>query len=205
MVGILLGIVGGYFLARALVGTVAETISSLYVLVSVREIVATSLGSDECTAARTRVRSRRRLVTGAGCGSDRSDRNIAPGNTDRTGDRAFPGWIIGGGLALLLSLALSFLALETGPAWLGFGAAFLVLAGFSLVAPATTSGFSRAVCALVREQGGAPTGGAEFETHSPAQLGHNRGAGGRRGDDRRSCGDGVFVSTDSRLTGSITP
>ena len=37
--GIALGMVGGYFLARALVGTVAETISSLYVLVSVQQIV----------------------------------------------------------------------------------------------------------------------------------------------------------------------
>ena len=38
-VGFVLGIAGGYLLARALVGTVADTISSLYVLVSVREIV----------------------------------------------------------------------------------------------------------------------------------------------------------------------
>ena len=39
LAGIALGLAGGYFLARALVGTVAETISSLYVLLSVREVV----------------------------------------------------------------------------------------------------------------------------------------------------------------------
>ena len=38
-IGIALGMAGGYFLARALVGTVADTISSLYVLLSVQSVV----------------------------------------------------------------------------------------------------------------------------------------------------------------------
>jgi putative ABC transport system permease protein len=44
----------------------------------------------------------------------------------------------------VISAALSFLALEAGPPWLGFGAAFCVLAGFSLAAPETIFRFSRA-------------------------------------------------------------
>jgi len=64
--------------------------------------------------------------------------------------RLSPGWILGGAVSLLLSILLSLLALRTGPPWLGFGAAFFVLAGFSSIAPAVTARASRALRGLMR-------------------------------------------------------
>src|SRR5205085_11385115 len=60
-------------------------------------------------------------------------------------------WILAGGSALLLSFLLSVLALRPGPPWLGFGAAFFVLAGFSSIAPEITARFSRAATAAIRQ------------------------------------------------------
>ena len=74
----------------------------------------------------------------------------------RRADRAIPvrlsrGWILAGGSSLLLSLLLSVLTLRTGPPWLGFGAAFFVLAGFSSIAPVITASFSRAATGAIHQ------------------------------------------------------
>ena len=77
------------FLARALVGTVAETISSLYVLLSVQQVVvspwiwasALLLGFASVLA--------RRLAAGARCGRDGSGRNAPSRHADRKGRAAF--------------------------------------------------------------------------------------------------------------------
>jgi putative ABC transport system permease protein len=151
-VGILVGIASGYFLARALVGTVAETISSLYVLVSVREIVvpfwtwasALLLGFFSVIAAAW-------LPARAAAAMDPIEA-LHHGTRLERAVKLSPAWILGGGIELALSIALSFFALQTGPAWLGFGAAFLVLAGFSSIAPVLTSRFSRLTCLLVHRQ-----------------------------------------------------
>ena len=55
-------------------------------------------------------------------------------------------------MSLFLAITLSALALRTGPAWLGFGAAFFVLAGFSSIAPEITFRFSRAVQATIHQK-----------------------------------------------------
>ncbi len=151
LVGIALGLAGGYFLARGLVGTVAETISSLYVLLSVREVVvapwiwvsALLLGLFSVLAAAW-------LPARAAAAMDPVEILHRGGRIEKS-VRLSPGWIIGAAGSLLLAAALSFLALRTGPPWLGFGAAFFVLAGFSSIAPEVTARFSRLVRRMSRK------------------------------------------------------
>ena len=152
LAGIAVGMIGGYFLARALVGTVAETISSLYVLVSVQQIVvapwvwlsAFLLGLSSVLLAAwlpAQAAAATRPIE-ALHGGARLERSV---HLSRI-------WIFAGFLSLLLSVAFSALALRTGPAWLGFGAAFFVLAGFSLAAPEMTARFSRAIRSGMRKR-----------------------------------------------------
>ncbi|HEY3664223.1 MAG TPA: FtsX-like permease family protein [Chthoniobacterales bacterium] len=145
LAGIALGMGGGYLLARALVGTVAETISSLYVLLSVREVVvapwiwvsAFFLGLFSVVVAAW-------FPARAAAAMDPVE-TLHRGARIEKSVRLSRGWILGAVISCLLSIALSFLALGTGPAWLGFGAAFFVLAGFSSIAPELTARFSRLV------------------------------------------------------------
>ncbi len=151
-VGIVLGIAGGYLLARALVGTVADTISSLYVLVNVREIVVPiSVSAKALLLGFASVMAASWLPARAAAAMDPIE-TLHHGTRLERAVVLSPGWIWGGAIALVLSVALSFFALQTGPAWLGFGAAFLVLAGFSSIAPAITARFSRMTCELARRQ-----------------------------------------------------
>jgi putative ABC transport system permease protein len=143
LIGIGLGLVAGYFLARALVGTVTETISSLYVLLSVRQVVfapwiwisAIVLGAGSVLLAAwlpARAAARSDPVQALHHG-ERLEKSISLSR----------GWLLAGVAALVFSAVLSFVALHGGPPWLSFGAAFFVLTGFSLVAPETISRFSR--------------------------------------------------------------
>src|SRR5262249_32088009 len=126
VVGILLGLAGGYFLARALVGTVADTISSLYVLVSVREIVVPmSCWASALVLGLVSVVAAAWLPARAAAMMD-PIATLHHGTRIERGIELSSGWILGGGFALLFCVGLSFFALQTGPAWLGFGAAFLV-------------------------------------------------------------------------------
>jgi putative ABC transport system permease protein len=61
-----------------------------------------------------------------------------------------PAWLISGLFCIFLATVFSYLALSTGPPWLGFGAAFLVLAGFSFLVPRVLFHFSKGAGNLVR-------------------------------------------------------
>jgi putative ABC transport system permease protein len=150
-IGIAVGLAGGYFLARALVGTVAETISSLYVLLSVREVrVAPWIWSSAVLLGLA-------SVMAAAWFPARAAAALNPVDTLHHGARIEQsvwisrGWMLAGGSSALLALVLSILALRTGPPWLGFGAAFFVLAGFSSIAPEITARFSRGVGAVIHQ------------------------------------------------------
>ena len=151
-IGIAAGMAGGYLLAKALVGTVAETISSLYVLLSVQQIVvapwiwisALLLGLASVLAAAW-------LPAWQAAAMD-PVQALHGGARIEQAIHLSPGWIFAGVLSLVLSLGLSIMALRTGPPWLGFGAAFFVLAGFSFVAPELASRFSRAMKSIVRNR-----------------------------------------------------
>ncbi|MEP6975181.1 MAG: FtsX-like permease family protein [Spartobacteria bacterium] len=151
-IGIAVGMAGGYLLARALVGTVAETISSLYVLVSVQQVVvapwiwmsAAALGFASVLAAA--------WLPAQAAAAMNPVETLHHGARIEQSVKLSRGWILGGVISLFLAVILAFLALQTGPPWLGFGAAFFVLAGFSSIAPEVTARFSRAVTALVHRK-----------------------------------------------------
>jgi putative ABC transport system permease protein len=148
-IGIAVGLAGGYFLARALVGTVAETISSLYVLLSVREVSVTPwILSSAVLLGLASVMAAAWFPARAAARMNPVDTLHHSARVEQSAQLS-RGWILAGGSSLLLSLVLSILALQTGPPWLGFGAAFFVLAGFSSIAPEITARFSRAAGAAI--------------------------------------------------------
>ncbi|MGI8889673.1 MAG: FtsX-like permease family protein [Chthoniobacterales bacterium] len=152
LVGIFVGLVVGYFLARLLVGTVTETISSLYVLVSVREVVvAPWIWLSAFLLGLVSVLMAAWLPAQAAAALDPVETLHRSARLEKKVTLSHR-WILVGFLSLLLSFALSCLALRTGPAWLGFGAAFFVLAGFSALAPELTARFSRMVTATVHRR-----------------------------------------------------
>jgi putative ABC transport system permease protein len=135
LLGVFLGLIGGTLLARLLSGAVAETISSIYVLVNVKQValepwnfvLAGAIGFSSVIAsawlpahAASRMEPVRALH-----GSDSAKPSFKPTST----------LLWSGLLCFGFATLFSFLALSTGPPWLSFGAAFFVLASFSLLVP----------------------------------------------------------------------
>jgi putative ABC transport system permease protein len=149
-IGSFLGLIGGLLLARSLVGAVTKTISSIYVMVNAREIALQpwmlavawiiGVGSVIISAWAPAQAAANEEPVRALHGGARLERSVHPSS----------GWLIAGVLSLLLATLCSFLALSTGPRWLSFGAAFLVLAGFSFLVPRLTFHFSTALGKLFR-------------------------------------------------------
>ncbi len=151
-IGIAFGMAGGYLLARGLVGTVAETISSLYVLVSVRQVVvAPWIWASAIVLGFASVLAAAWWPAQIAAAMDPVETLQRGGRIEKAA-RLSRGWILSGVISLVAALALSALALKTGPPWLGFGAAFFVLAGFSSIAPEVTFRFACAVTATVRRR-----------------------------------------------------
>lgn len=150
MVGASLGLMGGLVLARFLIGTVSETISSLYVLLSVRELTVTPwmLGS-AAAAGLLSVIVAAWLPAAAAAKMD-PVRALRAGSIIEQSANLSPGWFWSGLVCLAAAGGLSFIALRTGPPWVGFGAAFCVLAGFSFLVPEATSRFSRTAVRILR-------------------------------------------------------
>lgn len=158
LVGVAAGIAGGVLLAKWLLGReIARVISSLYALVSVDRLHLTPLvlGSalffglgSVLLAAWLPAREGARLDPVAA---------LSPGLglTMERSRRATLRWLLWGIVALALAGACSALALLTGPAWLGFAAAFFVLLGFAFLAPLATNLGAAAVNALTRSRRGA--------------------------------------------------
>ncbi|PYJ09602.1 MAG: hypothetical protein DMF06_09490 [Verrucomicrobia bacterium] len=149
-IGATLGLGGGLFLAKFLVGTVAETISSLYVLVSVQHVVlnpwtfflAWVIGLASVVISAW-------LPAHAAANLD-PVRALHRGATLESSVNPSPAWWRSGLISLVLAAVFSFFALSTGPPWLGFVATFFVLAGFSLLVPWSTMRFSSGARKLFR-------------------------------------------------------
>ncbi len=157
VVGVAFGIFGGVLLARFLLGReIARVISTLYVLVSVDRyfltpmLVGTALffGLGSVLAAAW-------LPAREGANADPvASLSLGLGTTMERSRRLTSRWLLAGGLSLMLAAACSVAALVTGPAWLGFGSAFLVLVGFALTAPAYTAAGATLVESLLRRTEG---------------------------------------------------
>ena len=142
-IGSTFGLIGGLLLARILVGTVAGTISSLYVFVNVKEVAlqpwtfalawTIGLGSVIASAWFPAHTAANEDPVQALHGGIRLEKSVRPS----------PAWLISGLLSILLAAVFSLAALSTGPRWLSFGAAFLVLAGFSFLVPRLMFHFSK--------------------------------------------------------------
>jgi putative ABC transport system permease protein len=137
--GIVLGVVAAFPLAGFLSGAVSQTVSSLYVLVSIEKLsvgpwqiaaaVAAGLSAVIVAAWIPSGEAAKAEVTGAlHMGTVMEQRETLPAR-----------WMIFGGVALAAAFTASWLALRTGPAILGFAAAFLVVIGFAFLVPAATS------------------------------------------------------------------
>src|SRR5262249_49804536 len=130
MLGVGLGMFGGYWLARGFVGTVTDTISPLYVLVDVQQLAIAPL-----ICASGLLLGFLSVVVAAWLPA-RNAAALNPVEILHRGRRLeksvhlSPAWMVLGALFLMFAFVLSFFALQTGPAWLGFAAAFFVLAGF---------------------------------------------------------------------------
>ena len=144
-IGASLGLLGGLALARVLTNAVSATITSLYVLVSVRDLalpfwlfalawgigVASVIFSAWVPAHQA---AGQRPVE-ALHGGARLERSVLPSAA----------WLAGGLGCVLAAALFSCLALSTGPRWLSFVAAFFVIAGFSLLVPRLMFHFSTGV------------------------------------------------------------
>jgi putative ABC transport system permease protein len=147
--GVALGILAAFPLAAVLVGAVSETVTSLYVLVSIERlevsadqvllaafaglasvVVAAWVPSGEATKVQ--------VTRALHLGTAREHFVTVPRR-----------WLVWGLGLLLLAFVSSWLALHTGPALLGFAAAFFVITGFAFLVPTATTaaGFMASVLA----------------------------------------------------------
>ncbi|MFZ1219901.1 MAG: FtsX-like permease family protein [Chthoniobacterales bacterium] len=144
-IGAFLGLLGGLALARVLTSAVSATISSLYVLVSVRDLAlppwlfalawGAGVASVILSAWFPAQQAAKQRPVEALHGGTRIERSVLPS----------AGWLTGGLASVLAAALLSWLALSTGPRWLSFVAAFFVIAGFSLLVPRLMFHFSTGV------------------------------------------------------------
>jgi putative ABC transport system permease protein len=143
LAGLALGIVLGVALAGQLVGAVSQTITSLYILSSIRELfvspwaVLAAVGL--CLTA----------VLGAAWWPAREAASIPPvealavGHLEEKSTRGSWRWAALGAALLLVAVALAKISLLVGPAWLSFGTALCTLLGFAFFSPAVASLFAR--------------------------------------------------------------
>ena len=149
-IGSVLGLIGGVVLAQVLVRAVSATISSLYVLVNVRDptlhpqafVLAwlIGIGSVIASAFFPAQAAAKQQPVEALHGGTRLERSVSPSSA----------WLFSGLLCLFAAAIFSWLSLSTGPRWLSFGSAFFVVAGFSFLVPRVTFHFGRAAGNLLR-------------------------------------------------------
>jgi putative ABC transport system permease protein len=149
-IGAFLGLAGGLLLARLLVSAVAETISSLYVLVNVKQVAL-----DPWTFAIAWIIGLVSVIASAWLPAHAAAhmepvRALHGGTILERSVRPSVAWLWSGLVSIVFAAAFSFVALSTGPPWLGFAAAFFVLAGFSFLVPWSTKHFSAGAGKLFR-------------------------------------------------------
>lgn len=153
--GIVLGVAAAFPLAGLLSGAVSETVSSLYVLVSIEKLSVSPWQIAAAAGAGLAA-----VLAAAWMPSNEAARAEVTGalhlGTVMERQATLPSrWLAFGFAALCAAFAASLFALRTGPPLLGFAAAFLVVAGFAFLVPAATlvAGKIFRIVSRIRPQG----------------------------------------------------
>lgn len=146
--GILLGILASFPLAGLLVGAVGQTISSLYLLVSIESLAFTPWQIAAAAAAGLGSVVAAAWVPASEATKVAVTRALHLGTAMEHFSTVPRRWMVAGLAALVLAFACSWFALHTGPPLLGFAAAFCVLVGFACLVPAATAAFGRVASPL---------------------------------------------------------
>jgi len=143
IVGAVLGLALGVVLAGKLVGAVAQTITSLYILTSIQTLFISPLSIGAALA----------LCFGAvliaAWFPAREAAKLAPvealsiGHLEEHSARGTLRWCVVGAGLLVLAALVAHISLKYGPAWLSFGAALFTLLGFAFFVPAVSVLFTR--------------------------------------------------------------
>lgn len=136
--GIILGILAAFPLAGLLVGAVGETISSLYVLVSIEKLAVTPWQIAAAALAGLASVVAAAWIPSGEATKVQVTRALHLGTAMEHYATVPRRWLACGLACLALAFASSWFALRTGPALLGFAAAFLVIIGFAFLVPAAT-------------------------------------------------------------------
>ena len=147
--GIALGILAAFPLAGLLVGAVGETISSLYVLVSIEKLAVTPWQITAAALAGLASVLAAAWIPSGEATKVQVTRALHLGTAMEHYATIPNRWFFYGLACLVLAFAASWFALHTGPALLGFAAAFLVIIGFAFLVPAATTAAGRLVSPLV--------------------------------------------------------
>jgi putative ABC transport system permease protein len=147
--GIILGILAAFPLAGLLVGAVGETISSLYVLVSIERLAVTPWQIAAAALAGLASVLAAAWIPSGEATKVQVTRALHLGTAMEHYATIPNRWLVYGLACLVLAFAASWFALHTGPALLGFAAAFLVIIGFAFLVPAATTAAGRLVSPLV--------------------------------------------------------
>jgi putative ABC transport system permease protein len=147
--GIALGILAAFPLAGLLVGAVGETISSLYVLVSIEKLAVTPWQIAAAALAGLASVLAAAWIPSGEATKVQVTRALHLGTAMEHYETVPRRWLVYGLASLVLAFAASWFALHTGPALLGFAAAFLVIIGFAFLVPAATTAAGRLVSPLV--------------------------------------------------------
>jgi putative ABC transport system permease protein len=147
--GIILGILAAFPLAALLVGAVGETISSLYVLVSIEKLAVTPWQIAAAALAGLASVLAAAWIPSGEATKVQVTRALHLGTAMEHYATVPRRWLVCGLASLVLAFAASWFALHTGPALLGFAAAFLVIIGFALLVPSATAAAGLLVSPLV--------------------------------------------------------
>ena len=147
--GIALGILAAFPLAGLLVGAVGETISSLYVLVSIEKLAVTPWQIAAAALAGLASVLAAAWIPSGEATKVQVTRALHLGTAMEHYATIPIRWFVYGLACLVLAFAASWFALHTGPALLGFAAAFLVIIGFAFLVPAATTAAGRLVSPLI--------------------------------------------------------